>query len=236
MKKTLYAAVIAVILGVASVAMLTRASYTSKCIDYRCQQIKIPLYLKLLDFFDRHLNYLNLTMGIVDGVTQDQEKVMRIFRWTVDNIRKVPPGMPIVDNHVWHTIIRGYGADDQASDVFTTLCNYAGLQAFYEYTYAQKGMPGVPLSFVRLGTEWFVFDPYRGIIFVDGNNKLISLDSIKDGAYWQTSGNRQDTDHPDYGIYFTHLRRIKNTGLHRSSIQSPLNRLIFQIKKARQGS
>ena len=56
---------------------------------------------------------------------------MEIFIWTCENIRKQPDGLPVIDDHVWHIIIRGYGEPDQSSDVFTTLCNYAGIRAFY---------------------------------------------------------------------------------------------------------
>lgn len=34
-------------------------------INYKVCAVKIPLYLKVLDFFDRHYNYKNLTRKII---------------------------------------------------------------------------------------------------------------------------------------------------------------------------
>ena len=48
---------------------------------------------------------------------RQKKKTLKIFIWTHKNIRKAPEGLPVIDDHVWHTIIRGYGINDQSSDV-----------------------------------------------------------------------------------------------------------------------
>ena len=88
--------------------LLTREVTTRQGIDYRIYTLRIPLYLKLVDFFDRHLNYQVLVKKIVQDTTEDEAKVARLFQWTHEHIRPAPAGLPIVDDHVWHIIIRGY--------------------------------------------------------------------------------------------------------------------------------
>lgn len=205
---------------------------TRKGINYEVQTIRIPLYLKLLNFFDRHYNYKLLINRIVKDVNGDQEIVMRLFKWTFENIRKVPEGFPIIDDHVWHIIIRGYGANDQSSDVFATLSNYAGVDAFFTWVYTKDRTRRIPLSFVRIEGRWGVFDPYNGIYFKNNKNMLAEINDIKKGN-WKLrhiSGSIVN-DKFDYQKYFDNLPNIENVVLKRSQIQSPWKRFLFELKK-----
>jgi len=105
--------------------LLNKEVTTKQGIDYKLQTIRIPLYLKMLNFYNRHYGYKWLTKRIIDKKTTDDEKAMALFDWTISNLKKQPRELRAVDDHVWHIIIRGYGTHDQFSDVFTTLCNYA---------------------------------------------------------------------------------------------------------------
>src|SRR3989338_5498954 len=136
-------------------------------INYEVRTLKIPLYLKILDFYDRHFNYGYLADSIVKGIKNPEEKAVRIFEWTYANIHRTPIGMPVVDDHVWHIIVRGYGNDDQFADVFSTLCNYAGLDALFLEVFRKDEKEAIVLSFVKIGNKWLVFDPYNGVYFVD---------------------------------------------------------------------
>jgi len=203
---------------------------TRKGINYKLSTVRLPLYLKLLDFFDRHYNYSQLVKEIVKGAKTDEERVMSIFKWTNANIRKVPEGFPIIDDHVWYTIIRGYGMDDQFSDVFTTLCNYSGRTAFYLLLDNKDGAQRIPISFVEIKGRLCIFDPYRGVYFEDSNNNLIGIKAIQSGQAWviRNLGVKPEVD---YGSFFLNLPEIKLDELRRANIQSPVKRLIFQINK-----
>lgn len=203
---------------------------TRKGINYKLSTVRLPLYLKLLDFFDRHYNYVQLTKEIIKGAKTDEECVMKIFKWTNANIRKVPEGLPIIDDHVWYTIIRGYGMDDQFSDIFTTLCNYSGRKAFYLLLDSKDTAQRIPISFVKIKDRLCIFDPYRGVYFEDGNNNFIGIKAIQSGQAWviRDLGVKPEID---YSSLFSNLPEIKLDELRRANIQSPLRRLLFQLSK-----
>jgi hypothetical protein len=230
MKKKVAKSIVILIIIISIVTLVNINVTTEQCINYKCHSIKIPLYLKVLDFFTRHYHYKQLVRGIIKDEKTDEGRVMKIFTWTYENIRKVPSGFPIIDDHVWHIIIRGYGQDDQVSDVFTTLCNYAGVYSFYLWVYTQDRKSKIPLSFVKIREKYFVFDPYHGIYFRDTRGQLADLETIKSKKTWLVAG-KHDEEIIDYAIYFNNLPNIKGKILKRANIQSPFRRIIFEIKK-----
>lgn len=216
------------VIAVAGVLILLNMSVTTRQgIDHKLSHIKIPLYLKTLDFFDRYYNYRALVKRIVGGANNDEEKVMRIFNWTHNNIRRAPKELPIVDDHVWHIIVRGYGVNDQFQDVFTALCNIAGIDAFFSGVYTEDRSGVIMLSFVKIQEKWYAFDAYRGVYFKDKNGRLADVGS-KNGWLIATLGEQPDID---YIPYLKNLPQIKDIGLSRSNTQSPLNRFLFEAKK-----
>ena len=202
-------------------------------IDYKVHEIEMPLYLKVLDFFDRHYNYKWMVERIIGDSRIEREKVFKIFEWTYKTIKKNPEGYPIMDDHVWHIIVRGYGVGDQFSDVFTALCNYAGVDAFFNSPYSEDRSSRITLSFVKIGEVWTIFDPYRGVYFKNREGSLASIEEIIKGN-WLAEGIDKDKNKEidiNYAIYFKNLSPIKEMELQRSNIQSPINRFKYQIKK-----
>lgn len=213
------------------IAILNVKVTTREGINYQWQTIEIPLYLKVLDFFDRHYNYKWLVKKITDNSKQEEEKVLKIFEWTHKNIKKVPEGYPVIDDHVWHIIVRGYGADDQSSDVFTTLCNYAGVDAFFSWVYVKDRSSRIPLSFVKVNERWNVFDPYNGVYFKNREKGLASIEDISKGDWLVEGVDNIKKPDIDYTMYLKNLPSLKEIGLKRANIQSPINRLRYEIKK-----
>lgn len=220
---------ILIIFVVSLIAILNIKVTTQQGINYQWRTIKIPLYLKILDFFDRHYNYKELIKRITTDTKTDKERAMKIFEWTYQNIKRAPSGFPVVDDHVWHIIIRGYGMPDQSSDVFTTLCNYASMDAFFSKVYTKDRTSMIILSFVKLDERWKVFDPYNGVYFKNKNGDVVNIDEIKNGDW--TIVNIGEIKNFDYGVFFENLPVIKKIGLNRSNIQSPLRRFIFEVRK-----
>jgi len=198
-------------------------------INYQVRLVNIPLYLKIIDLFSRHYHYKELTREIASGSKTDEDKAFKLFTWTHSNIKDIPDGFPVVDDHVWHIIVRGYGARDQFQDVFTTLCNYAGLEAFFCLLHKKDHSSKIPISFVRLDRKWRVFDPYCGIYFKNREGDIASIDDIKNGN-WVAVAIAEAKDF-DYKDFFNNLPTVNEIGLNRANIQSPLNRLLFEIKK-----
>lgn len=197
----------------------------------KVKRIQIPLYLKIIDFFSRHYHYQELAKEIVGSSKTDEEKVFSLFEWTYRNIKNTPEDFPIVDDHVWHTIIRGYGVSDQYSDVFTTLCNYSGVGAFFTFVWSRNKTNFITVSYVKIKRRWRIFDPYRGSYFKDKEGNLADVETVKSGNYsieYKTS--RQPPEF-DYSPYIANLPSIKEIGLNRANTQSPLNRFLFEIKK-----
>lgn len=227
MKKKLSKIIFLALVTVGIFILLNLSVNTKQGIDYKVSSIKIPLYLKTLGFFDRYYNYRELVKRIVHGAASDEEKVMRIFRWTYANIRKAPKELPVVDDHVWHIIVRGYGVKDQFQDVFTALCNISGIGAFFSALYTEDKSKAIILSFVKIQEKWYIFDPYYGVYFKDKHGRL--ADAGLKNEWLVTALDGQPV--MDYAPYLNNLPIIKDIGLSRSTTQSPINRLLFEIKK-----
>lgn len=142
---------------------------------------KIPLYAKVCGYLYRDYQYKDLSSYIVKGIRGDDDKVMAIYIWTTDNIKKPPKAFKIVDDHIWDIIVRGYGSDDQMADVFATLVSYVGYEAFWEKLNARGASHSLILSFVKIGGKWFVFDVYNRRPFM--TNDDLSLPAPDGTAY-----------------------------------------------------
>jgi hypothetical protein len=204
---------------------------TKQGIDFKVHTLKIPLYLKTMDFFDRHYNYKWLVQRIIGDSKTDKEKVFKIFQWTHENIKKMPKGYPVIDDHAWHIIVRGYGLDDQSADVFTTLCNYAGADAFFNWVEGEGNDVAIALSFVKIKGRWIVFDSYNGVYFKNKENNLADIAEIAKGDWLIESIDNSGKPNIDYAHYLKNIQPIKRVGLIRSNTQSPFNRLRYEIKK-----
>lgn len=200
-------------------------------INYHVYTTRIPLFLKIVDFIDRHYHYKQLIKSIVYDGNDKQERIMKIFAWTHKNIRKQPEALPVIDDHVWNIIVRGYGVADQSSDVFTTLCNYAGAEAFFSFIFNKNKNSMIPLSFVKLNSRWSIFDPYYGVYFKNNDGILADTREIKERNY-KLRYIEGIKNYTDYEAYFENIPdNISVTGLERAQIQSPFRRFIFEVKK-----
>ena len=234
MKKFLIILLISIGVFISIVFVLNIEVTTKQGINYQVYDLRIPLFLKILGFMNRHYNYEQLMKSIVNRNDCAEERAIKIFAWTYKNIRNQPKGLPVVDDHVWHIIIRGYGADDQACDVFTVLCNYANIDAFFSPVYTKDNAGLIPLSFVNINNHWRVFDPHNGVYFKNKAGEFASIEQIRSGD-WQVDNNISSKQFDiDYATYLQNLPDIKKLGLRRANIQSPLKRLLFELTKRRE--
>lgn len=204
---------------------------TRRGVNYVLNEEKTPLYIKTLNFFHRHFKYKRLAKEITRGLKTDEERVLAIFDWTVKNIKKVPRGMPIIDDHVLNIIIRGYGTSDQSADVFTTLCTYVGYPSVMYRLIPRGRKEDIIVSAVLLNERYILFDTYWRNLFLNRNGNLASIDDFrKDPSLASLVKNKPIIRGIPYKDYFNHVVPIKELRTPRAKLQIPFSRLMYEVK------
>ena len=208
---------------------------TKQGVDYRVSRVELPLYLKVLNFYGRHFNYKWLAERVVGHLETKEEKIFRLFQWTHEVIRHQPESLPVMDDHVWNVYVRGYGVSDNHNDLFSTLCNYIGVDAFMEILYNKFANEGESrerrLSFVSIERGWVVFDPYHGVYFANKNGDWATVDEIKNQNWTMVKLAPTDVPVSYYKPFLEAAPVIKDIGLRRANVQSPVNRLRLELVK-----
>ena len=207
-------------------------STTRQGLNYAVAVHPIPRYVKALDFVDRHLHYRLLAKEITGGRRGAQEQVLAIYDWTRSHIRQTPAEWPVVDDHVLHIIIRGHGTDDQQADVFTTLCTYAGVPAFWKIVKEPDSGRMIVLSMVKIEGAWRGFDVQRGIIFRDREGALAAVDElVEDPSLIDTAAGQVAPYGIPYQAFFAALGDVDVPRPLRSELQMPGPRLWYQARQ-----
>lgn len=226
------AIIVSLILMFSAAAIFLNMQVTTRQgVDFKIKEIRLPLYMKLFDFMNRYYNYKALVGRIIKKGDSQNSRSMKILTWTYQNIKGQPEMLPVVDDHVWHIIVRGYGIPEQFSDVFTTLCNNAGMDSFFSFD--MKRSLEIPLSFVKIEGKWYLFDPYNGAYFIKKDNSGLSdIDCLTKGDWkvkYLTQGNEKVYN---YELYFKNIpENIFKGNLKRGQIQSPLKRIMYEVIK-----
>jgi hypothetical protein len=204
---------------------------TRQGVDFIAAARTVPLSTKLLGFLDRDAQYRLVAREGTGGETSEEARALAIFEWTRRRIRMTPQGSPVVDDHIWHIIIRGHGLDDQMADVFTTLCTYAGVSAFWEYLHEPSGKTLV-LSFVRIHGRWTVFDVAHGLVFRDAEGRLDAVDELlADPALVERTAGRLRPWGEPYARYLEGFAFEVPHPL-RAELQRPWPRLWYELRRA----
>ena len=203
-------------------------------VNWRYRQVKMPLYVKWIEFVGRHYEYERLSKEIRAGCKTDEEKVLALLRWTHANLRDLPQGMPVHDDHILNIIIRGYAVPEQFQDVFTTLCTYSNINAFFKRIYDKSHKARYAISFVKLDGRWRVFDAYHSLYFRTRTGEIAGIDDImKDPSI--VSGKDADALMV-YGVpykeFFHDLSGISKPHTTRPEKQMPLHRIIYETRQA----
>ncbi len=168
------------ILVVALAFILNLPVETRQGVDYVVQVKRIPLSLKLVDFYDRHLQYKTLVKEIVTGAEQEEEKILALFWWVHKNINAgTPPGLRVMDDHPWNIIVRGYGEPDQLSDVLVTLCSYLGVPAYFFMVRGESAGGTFAFTAVSVNGKWRLLDPFFGVVFRNHQGELATLEEAR---------------------------------------------------------
>ncbi len=212
------------------VAALSLPATTRQGVNFEVSTHRLPLYVKLTDFFHRHYHYQLLARDITRGRHTDRERVEAVYQWTRQHIQPPPRGWTIVDDHVLNIIIRGYGTGDQAADVFTTLCAYAGVPAFWRALHIDQGSRWLILSFAQVDEQWVMFDVYYGIIFTDADGQWADAEAlIEEPERLRAAGDPTTPQRIAYRRYLDRLRPFRAPATLRAEKQMPWPRVKFEI-------
>jgi hypothetical protein len=204
---------------------------TKQGINYNVSEIKLPLYLKVLNFFYRHFNYKWLVNRITKDLETKEDKVFRLFQWTHETIHFRPKNLPIMDDHVWNVYVRGYGVSDNFHDLFTTLCHYIGVDAVYLKITNKDSGKILDLSVVQLKKGWVIFDPYKGVYFLNKSGGLSTVEEIKNQNWKLAKLGLEEVPDSYYKSHLNALPDVEKIALGRASIQSPINRLKWEFNQ-----
>lgn len=212
--------------------LTTAKATTRQGVNFEVSTLEIPLTLKAMDFLNRHAHYRRLAREITRGRHSDQERVLAVFQWTRQHIPPTPKELPVIDDHVWHIIIRGHGLSDQMADVFTTLSTYAGVPAFWKFVKVAPGGSIVTMSFAKVDDRWVAFDIAEGLVFADAQGRLIAIETLAaDPALVKTvTGDRAPGGVP-YGDYVKSLRPFTPPDVLRAEQQMPWPRAAFELRR-----
>jgi len=234
MKKRYLIPIIVFLLFLCLIALLNINVSTRQGTHYKVSRMTMPLYLKVLNFYDRHYNYKWLAKQITGHLDTREDKILRLFHWTYETIKPQPEGLPIMDSHPWDVYVRGYGCVDNIHDLFSTLCNYIGTDAFFDVLKVTD--TEMMLSFVRIKRGWVAFDPYRGVYFKNHTGGLATIEEIDEqDCHVVNLKQTSSTSIAYYEKYFDenlpNIIEEIGSGFTRANLQSPINRLKFQLHR-----
>ena len=232
--------------------ILTKESSRTIGINYQIFEYKIPLYLKTLDFFQRHYNYKNLANTINYNAETEVEIVLNTAKWILENIKKLPKNVEIIDHHPFTIIERRLGTKDQFNDIMSILLTYSGIESFYSSFNNKEHV----LTLFKIKNYWYFIDPYYGVYFATNKGLLLSVDDIQKNE-WQMFDLESKSiqfydinkifDNKFSNFYevkkfytnliknstFTSSKKIDNTNIYyrggRSNVQDPLGRFKYEI-------
>ena len=166
--------------AVAVVALACWPATTRFGENYVWSSKRIPLYEKAVNFISRDLQLRRLAQEITAGTPPaSPERLQRLFAWTGEHVRATPEGFPVIDDHILHVILRGYGGSDQRTEAFTVLAGYAGIEAAVARLLPpERNDEFLIIALVRLGGKTYVFDVVNALTFTDAAGRLADTEAL----------------------------------------------------------
>lgn len=209
---------------------------TRQGMNYQVSERTLPLYVKAIDFLHRHYAYRHVVDTIVERSASDHARLLAIFEWTRRQIRPTPADWPIVDDHILHIIIRGYGTSDQMADVFTTLLVYAGVPAFWKVVWLPQESKPLILSFARVQGRWIVCDVANGFLFKNAQGEFASVEEIvTDPSLVTLTAGTMELRGIPYVKYFEDFIPPPIPDPLRAQLQMPWPRMAYELRRAWHG-
>ncbi len=151
--------------GVVLLALLVGQIPTSglEAVDDRIIVHRMPLWEKAAKFYIRHREFRQWAEEAAGGETYPQRRVLRLMEWTRNVVKPIPSGLPLIDDHISHIVLRHYGNDGQLAEVFTALATYTGNEGRWHWANPlERVKESFCLSFVISERGRMVFDVTNG--------------------------------------------------------------------------
>jgi hypothetical protein len=222
------------LLLVGGYAVLMMPTTTRQGVDYRVNAYTIPVYVKAVDFVQRHNQYGLLVSRICGQKASAVDCTMAIFDWTHANIRPTPAGWPVIDDHPLNIVIRGHGTSDQMADVFVTLTDYAGVPAFLTFVTEPTKGETLVLSFARLDGKWRVFDAANHVVFRRRDGAIAEVeDLVDDPALVDAQARAAPSTELPYSAFISRQRLMPFVVPHplRAEMQRPWPRVRYELRR-----
>lgn len=214
--------------------LLAWPATTRQGVNSRVTEQRIPIVVKGMGFLVRDYEYRRLAAEVTQGQSTDELKADALFRWTREHIQPTPPSLPVVDDHISHIIIRGYGQEDQIADVFSTLITYAGIPSFWKVFRSPTEDGSFALSFVQIQGRWTLWDVPAGIVFRHPHGRLASVEEVAaDPGLIRLAGTMAPQRAPLYLLLLSDgLTRFPVPRPLRAQRQMPLPRILDELRVA----
>ena len=198
---------------VAAIVMLARWPVTTaEGIDFHVSVKRITFFEKTVAFVDRDLEMRRLTREIAGPSGTPEQRLMRMYDWVTANIHTVPPGFPVVDNHVLYIFVRRYGTIDQRAEALAALASYDGMPATTIPLGKDPKRLLVQLTLVNLGDRLVLFDVNNNIVFRKSSGQLATLSDVEsDPSIVRRLGEGLMVDETPYDEHFQRLSAFNPT-------------------------
>ncbi len=148
-------------------------------VDYQPQSYTLPLYAKAMEFVSRDVEMRGVAERVAGAIPDSEGRASALLDWTHEHVRPVPAGFPVVDDHPYNIVVRGYGTYDQAADVFANLCAYVGIPGGLVFSRDERGGALYAFAVEQIGGAPRVFDVREGRALRDRDGRLASLDGLR---------------------------------------------------------
>ena len=177
--------------------------------NHRVITTRLTLIEKTLAFVDRDLAMRRLTKEIAGADGTSDERLMRMYQWVAANIRDVPAGLPVVDDHVWNIFVRRYGTVDQRAEALALLASYDGMPASTVPLGKVPSREVVQLTVVNVSGRVVVLDVNNRIIFHNLSGNLATVAELQgDPALIRVNAAGITVDGVPYEEHFARFRTV----------------------------
>ncbi|MDE3242187.1 MAG: hypothetical protein KGO52_05645 [Nitrospirota bacterium] len=199
-------------------------------VDDRMIVHRMPLWEKAAKFYLRHRQFQRWAEEAAGGETDPQRRVLRLMEWTRSQVKPIPSGLPLVDDHISHIVLRHYGNDGQLSEVFTALTTYTGNEGRWE-AYSPPGASArAALCFIESEGKWWVFDVWNDGWFETPSGQIATIEDFKHPEQLRRRGQAPELlGGLPYINYFQDVEGVFVRSFSRASGQMPWHRLLMVI-------
>lgn len=191
----------------------------------------MPLWEKAARFYLRHRDFQRWAEEAAGGERDPEKRVLKLMDWTRRNVRRIPEGWPIIDDHISYTVLRHHGNDVQLAEVFTALATYVGYEGRWWENQALSGdRRRLVISFVRAEAGWWVFDVWNGGWFETPEGRIATIDDFKHPEQLRHRGDAPELLYGrPYLDYFHDLEQTFHRSFSRARGQMPWPRLLMKL-------